>query len=144
MVNAQDILSKYKGAYVVLRAKEGFKYECGHDVDILCKDITDLTRHLLLYGYGYVLLGYKIKVSYSEEHKHIDFLFQDKLDIRFDLIDSFYGFANHILKTAMEQEGIKLPQPNSDLAIRLMEYAEKDKTKHREYVKIHLNESSID
>ena len=90
------------------------------------------------------MLGYKIKVSHSEEHKHIDFLFQDKLDIRFDLIDSFYGFANHILKTAMEQEGIKLPQPNSDLAIRLMEYAEKDKTKHREYVKIHLNESSID
>ena len=144
MVSAQDILSNYNGTYVVLRAKEGFKYEFGHDIDILCKDITDLTRHLLLCGYGYVLLGYEIKVSHSEEHKHIDFLFQNKLDIRFDLIDSFYGFANHILETAIEQEGIKLPQPNADLATRLMEYAEKDKAKHREYVKIHLNESSID
>ena len=130
-------------------------YQSYSDIDVFCYDINKLVRAALKFGNDYANKGFKIKVNeVSENQVHVDFYApgEDKLDIRFDFMQSLGAYEKINVKPALfssilenrvpvEQNNLNVfvPAPMDDLLLRYIEFVEyydirADKIKHAEYI----------
>ena len=139
--------------YVLIKKSNEFPdYSSGSDVDLLVMDKdTALQKVVDFYESDFSSKG-ELKVTDKEYHCHIDFLVDDKLDIRIDLIHNFNfltklsvknGFLIKVFKDRqildLENGSIYIPAPEDDLTIRYFEYLEyfdlyPNKIKHLDYI----------
>ena len=157
LIDPAKILSG-RNDYVILKCSEHFpNYHDYSDLDILCADRKAMEAHILNAGKPYESKGFTITVTNDGDHEHFDFFppGAERLNFRFDLLDSLTGYSKiivdpryheRVLSTRREVVSngakIQIPAIEHDLAIRFMEYIEwgnerPDKKKHFEYVRAH-------
>ena len=146
------LLCKIEDYVLIKKSKEFPDYSSGSDVDLLVMDKDEaLQRVVDFYESDFSSKG-ALKVSNNEYHCHIDFLVDDKLDIRIDLIHNFDFLSRFSVKNAffikifkdrllidIENGSIYIPAPEDDLTIRYFEYLEyfdlyPNKIKHLDYI----------
>ena len=151
-INLLDAL-QHIGDYVLLRKWDDFpNWLPGSDVDILALDYHESLKHLQVY-LSELLDGQNnyLRISESPTHIHADIMHEEKILLRFDLMNDFffpnfeimpsyktYVFMNRIQKE-IEGNLIYLPEQADDLLIRYFEYIaffeqRPDKLKHLDYI----------
>jgi len=139
--------------YILIKKDDFFPlYVKGSDIDLLVFDREECVKRVVEY-YNLQLAGEgELRIVDTSDHCHLDFLFDDTLDLRLDLIDNFDFFGNIAIKPAyltklfIDRHEIKyggyavwVPCPEDDLTLRYFEYLEwfdrrPDKIKHLEYI----------
>jgi len=147
--------------YVLIKKSNEFPdYSSGSDVDLLVMDKdTALQKVVDFYESNFSSKG-ELKVTNKEYHCHIDFLINDKLDIRIDLIHNFNfltkfsvknGFFIKVFKDRqifdIENGSVYIPASEDELTIRYFEYLEyfdryPNKIKHLDYI-CNVNDESL-
>jgi hypothetical protein len=147
--------------YVLIKKSNEFPdYSSGSDVDLLVMDKdTALQKVVDFYESNFSSKG-ELKVTNKEYHCHINFLINDKLDIRIDLIHNFNfltkfsvknGFFIKVFKDRqifdIENGSVYIPAPEDELTIRYFEYLEyfdryPNKIKHLDYI-CDVNDESL-
>ena len=87
--------------YSIVKLDKFPDYKKGDDLDIYTDDLVGLTRLILKIGNQYFNEeNCRIKVSErkNKHHLHIDFYFNNELDLRFDLFTSPLRFKKLTLK----------------------------------------------
>ena len=110
------------------------------DVDILCRDKLEFAEHIIKN-----ISGFEIKSHTSGTHFQVDLYENNRLHLKFDLIDSLeeYGlYADPVFrkKRAKLRQGVQfwVPQDVDELQIRLVEYKKNPKkTWHGDYIVKH-------
>ncbi len=145
--------------YVVLKLSEDFPgYRDHSDIDILCGDCNRVRDHILEVGSIYEQQGFRIDVTNTMRHQHMDFFAPGakRLSFRFDLVDTLTyeafqvspQFGAVVLRNARKIDrggaSVCVPAPSHDLAIRFFEWIEHrekrpDKIKHLNYIKAHYH-----
>jgi len=139
--------------YVLIKISKEFPdYSPGSDVDLLVMDRDTAIQKVVDFYESNLSSKSELKVSDKEYHCHIDFLVDDKLDIRIDLIHNFDFFTKFSVKNAFLIKVFKdrqiidvgngpvyIPAPEDDLTIRYFEYLEyfdryPNKIKHLDYI----------
>jgi hypothetical protein len=141
--------------YVILRMSENFpNYYKNSDVDILCDNLHEAINHIINKGIIYNdienMRTYRIK---QNNHYQLDFVKNGKLDIKFDLIDTFNfskfsvndSFKHDVLLNSTKKYNVLVTSIDFDCAIRYMEYIEHpEKIKHLEYCRNFGNKNNIE
>ncbi len=108
------------------RDKEDYGYVPGGDIDILARNAQQLTREILHLSSGLIIDELSLKINKHEEHYHIDYMENDEIIVRLDIIDTLDGFKRLLLDY----------DEYAHLAFRLLEYAKcPHKKKHLKHVK---------
>ena len=123
----KGILDKCSEPFVLIkRTKNDYKYEVGEDIDIMARNGLQLCREILHLSLGALNNKISVRIRRYDEHHHVDFMEDDKLIVRIDIIDTLETFKE-ILLTGNEY---------AQLGFRLFEYAKNpSKKKHFDYVK---------
>ena len=147
--------------YVLIKKRKEFPdYFSGSDVDLLVIDKdTALQTIVNFYESNFSSKG-ELRVTDKEYHCHIDFLVDNKLDIRVDLIHNFAFFTKFSVKNGLfikvfkdrqlfniQNGSVYIPAPEDELTIRYFEYLEyfdryPDKIKHLDYI-CDVNDDSL-
>jgi tetratricopeptide (TPR) repeat protein/SAM-dependent methyltransferase len=145
--------------YVVLKLSEDFpNYRDHSDLDLLCGDCDRVLAHILEVGQTYEQQGFRIEVTATGQHRHVDFFAPGakRLTFRFDLVDTLayktFEASSHYSTVVRDsaqsvtrgRATVRVPAPAHDLAIRFFEWVEHhekrpDKIKHLNYVKAHYH-----
>ena len=122
-MNIEELLWLVNVRHVILRKRE---YKLGDDVDVLCEDVFTATQQIISQARGYYDMGYTVSVRQQGEHCHIDFLKENILQYRIDLISSLDVYKSEVYANEVA----------ADMAMRLLEYAKAPhKVQHLQYVK---------
>ncbi len=126
-MDVEKMLNICSEPFVLLkRDHDDYSYDIGGDIDIMARNAEQLVREILHLSYGLVTDTLSIRLQKHEEHHHIDFIEDDKIVVRIDIIDNMEDFKKLLM------DGNKY----AHLAFRLMEYAKyPQKKKHLNYVK---------
>jgi len=143
--------------YVIIKLTDFPNYYCGSDIDIFCYNIDEIAREIIYVGKQYLEDGFEIVAKDANaSHKYIDFIFDNKIEFRFDL----YGelpvykkvciqkkYFTHIIENSVPvtinskygQYKIYVPSKIDELILRYIEYNEwyeirPDKIKHLDYI----------
>lgn len=147
--------------YVLIKRSTIFPdYSSGFDVDLLVMDKNTAVQKVVdFYESNFSSKG-ELRVINKEYHCHIDFLINDKLDIRVDLIHNFDFFTKFSVKNGffikifkdrqildLENGSVHIPAPEDELTIRYFEYLEyfdryPNKIKHLDYI-CDVNDKSL-
>lgn len=146
------LLCEIEDYVLIKKSKEFPDYSSGSDVDLLVMDKDSaLQKVVTFYESNFSSKG-ELKITDKEYHCHIDFLVDDKLDIRIDLIHNFDFFTKLSVKSAffikifkdrqtfdIVNGSVYIPAPEDDLTIRYFEYLEyfdlyPNKIKHLNYI----------
>ena len=153
--------------YCIIKIKNNFPdYSLGDDIDVFCYDSVTFSKKILEIGNNYVLQGFMIKVTSTPDYHqtYIDFFYNEKLELRFDLYQSLPAYNNIKIRPALfssiienavpnkryfqnRQFNIYVPNTIDDMLIRYIEYHEwyrqrPDKIKHLEYVMKNIDEQA--
>lgn len=139
--------------YVLIKKSKAFPdYSLGSDVDLLVMDKDTTIQKVVDFYESNLSSKSELKVSDKEYHCHIDFLIDDKLDIRVDLIQNFDFFTKFSVKNGFlikvfkdrrtvdtDNGSVYVPAPEDNLTIRYFEYLEyfdryPNKIKHLDYI----------
>lgn len=136
--------------YTILRKTLEFPaYLAGSDLDILTDNKERLAQHLLKFS---VLCKVdKFVMAEHDGHTHIDFMFENKLDIRFDLVSNLQSCglsdekAMSVLANAVPAEcgglNVYVPDYLDDLLLRFAEWkTHPNKIKHLEHIRNRIND----
>lgn len=156
-----DFFSKLENEdYVIIKLSNNFpNYFEGEDLDIFCENIDFFAKKILSIGNEYIRKNdCEVRVRQkNDNHYHIDFIFNKKLDLRFDLYGKLPNYTNlklknnlfgTILKNKIAKQKINysiyVPSPNEEMILRYVEFLEwfdkrPDKIKHLDFV---LNNTS--
>lgn len=117
--------------YVIIKIYKDFPdYKKGQDIDIVCKDMKDVQKHLL----KFLTLKKNIR---SKSHIHLDY--GNPLELRFDLYSEFISpkFTKDILdqRRNVKYKGIDIfiPSHHQDILIKCWEYIYNKKEKYKDY-----------
>jgi len=154
------LLCEIEDYALIKKSNEFPDYSSGSDVDLLVMDKdTALQKVVDFYESNFSSKG-ELKVTNKEYHCHIDFLINDKLDIRIDLIHNFNFFTKFSVKNGffikvfkdrqifdIENGSVYIPAPEDELTIRYFEYLEyfdryPNKIKHLDYI-CDVNDESL-
>lgn len=146
------LLCEIEDYVLIKKGKEFPDYSPGSDVDLLVMDKDTALQKVVDFYELYFSSKGELKVSDKEYHCHIDFLVDDTLDIRVDLIQNFNFLTKLSVKSAFvikifkdrqfidfENDFVYIPAPEDDLTIRYFEYLEHfdrypNKIKHLDYI----------
>ena len=111
--------------YVIIKQSDKFpEYSDGDDIDIFCVDAKEMCRQIL-HLTADMIGEFSIRVQKDGYHTHIDFMRDEVLMVRLDLIDTLDDFKKDLL------DGGKY----AHLGIRLLELSKHPhKTKHLKHV----------
>jgi len=125
MINIKEIIDSYKDCVVIKKSPDYPNYQPGDDVDIFCRSLSEMVYMIMLVGRKYMEEYTVVKKTY-QDHTHIDFMKDNKLEIRFDLIENLDCYKDALLAD----------NEYAQLAVRLLDFAQNpNKTKHLEFVK---------
>lgn len=153
--------------YCIVKMDPKFpNYLKGEDIDIFCYDIKKVVKKILEVGNKYVERGFDIKVTDVENQSqaYVDFYYDGKLELRFDLYGKLPEYKNILIKVSLfssviensitktrqyneKSYNIFVPSKIDDLLLRYIEYIEwyrvrPDKIKHIDYIFDNLDEST--
>ena len=146
------LLCEIEDYVLIKKSKEFPDYSSGSDVDLLVMDKDTALQKVVDFYESNLSLKGELKVTDKKYHCHIDFLVDDKLDIRIDLIHNFDFFTHFSVKNGFFVKAFKDRQiidfengfvyilaPEDDLTIRYFEYLEyfdcyPNKIKHLDYI----------
>jgi hypothetical protein len=153
--------------YCIIKIRNNFPdYSPGDDIDIFCYDSITFSQKILETGNTYVLRGFEIKVTSTPDYRqtYIDFFYNEKLELRFDLYQSLPAYTNIRIRPALfssiiehaiprkryfqnQQFDIYVPNAIDDMLIRYIEYHEwykqrPDKIKHLDYILNTIHDTS--
>lgn len=139
--------------YVLIKKSDEFpEYLVGGDIDLIVFDIDKAKTSISSFYGSFIGNAGEMRVTEEKNFCHIDFLFDGKLDVRLDLIDSFNFFKKFevkngfIVKLFKDHQIIKfgesqvyVPCDEDDLMLRYFEYLEyfdnhSAKIKHLDYI----------
>ncbi len=153
--------------YTVAKIWEEFpNYYPRNDIDIFCADINKVAKKILKVGNKYLDQDFKIEISEENiYHKQIDFMLDEQIDFRFDLLGAFPEYKNVTIKKSYfyslidkrkekiithNEIGHKIFVPDSidEMIVRYLDYLEyfakrNDKIKHLDFVRKKIGESDI-
>ena len=160
LLNLDDFFFSVKRIpYVIVKLDTHFPhYVQAEDIDIFCYSKSQFVQKILAVGNTYLNEKTEIKVTdINEEQSHIDFLFENTLDFRFDVYQKLPLFHKikikdqYIYSVIENAVSIKhyfngkpyhlyVPSEIDELLIRYIEYVEyyeqrPDKIKHLDYIK---------
>lgn len=144
--------------YVIIKYNSKLScYVKGSDVDIFCTDGKKVAKNLFAVGNKYLSRSSNYKIIINEPNKghfHIDFLYKEGLEIRFDIYSKLPNykkvaikseFFNLIIDQSVRKKisskcYVKIASPVNEQVVRYLEYLEyyksiPGKTKHLEYLK---------
>jgi len=139
--------------YVLIKRSTTFSdYSSGSDVDLLVIDKDTAIQKIVDFYESHFSSKGELRVTNNKYHCHVDFLINNKLDIRVDLIHNFDFFTKFSVKNGffikvfkdrqilgLEDGSVHIPAPEDDLTIRYFEYLEyfdryPNKIKHLDYI----------
>jgi len=151
-----DFFSKLeKENYTIVKLSDNFpNYFNGDDLDIFCENIDSFSQKILTIGNKYIKKNNcEVRIRQKNDtHYHIDFIFDKKLDLRFDLYNKLPSYKNLKLKnnlfgtilknkTKKQQDNyfIYVPSSNEEMILRYVEFLEwfdkrPDKIKHLNFI----------
>lgn len=148
--------------YCVIKLDPYFpSYKKGQDIDILCRDIHEMSSYVLSFLSSYIKNQDSIEVNKLKKSIHIDLICDDTIHFRFDLIQELYGykslslkksFTDVVIESSMEKNVkdfiIRVPNQVDDSILRYIEYIEyiserPDKIKHVHHILSRLKNNSI-
>lgn len=139
--------------YILIKKDPSFpRYTPGSDIDLIVFDRNETVNRLARYYEEKIAPEGACKITTTNSHCYADFMWQEKLDLRIDIIDNFEWMRNIAVRPAYltklfldrisiecEEKQIFVPSPEDDLTLRYFEYLEwfdrnPDKSKHLEYI----------
>jgi hypothetical protein len=144
--------------HVVIRLPAHFPaYRDHQDIDILCRDVASVHRHILAAGSPYMAQGFRFEEHRADGHLHVDVFSPGatRLNFRFDLIADLGSYRKFVVDPAFAQvvldskrqllqnsSAVFVPAQPHEMVLRCMEYLEwKDeipaKKKHLDYLMQH-------
>jgi len=151
--------------YVIVKISDDFpNYYPGSDVDIFCLDVNKIAKRILKVGNKYLNQNFYIRIDESKSNlKQIDFVYDGKIDFRFDLYGAFPKYSNinirkfyfysiidrrtqRTLNYNKKKISVWVPEIIDEMIIRYLDYLEyfakrKDKIKHLDFIRKEINES---
>jgi len=141
--------------YAIIRFS-GFSHIApGDDIDILCSNKHKISRLIISNLRQLVEQGYEIHIT-EKNHIHIDIIENEKIYLRFDLIDNFDSFRKITIHSSFAQDllnrrvcvenkfngksyPIFIAKEEDDLVVRYLEFLENyddrpDKIKHYDFI----------
>lgn len=151
-INLIKLLCEIEDYVLIKKSNEFPDYSSGSDVDLLVMDKDTALQKVVDFYESNFSSKRELKVTNKEYHCHIDFLINDKLDIRIDLIHNFNFFTKFSVKNGFfikvfkdrqifdtKNGSVYIPVPEDELTIRYFEYLEyfdryPNKIKHLDYI----------
>jgi hypothetical protein len=146
--------------YCIIKDIEIIDYKKGSDIDIFCFNLNSFSKKILAISNKYISKGYTLSINNERElHWHIDFLKDNKIEIRFDLYGAMPSYKNVLIKDALfssvvenrvikEMNNVKIYHQSiiDEALIKYLEYLENyklrpDKVKHLDYILKNVQES---
>jgi hypothetical protein len=139
--------------YSVIKLDPYFpKYKHGQDIDILCRNVTEISRQAIDFLSQYIGNEYQLAIKKQGEHVQIDLLRRNEIHFRFDLLASLPSYTKINVKASffdvviessifkrIEDFEIRIPSLVDEAVLRYIEYQEyishrPDKIRHLEYI----------
>lgn len=151
--------------YVIIKLTDFPNYYSGSDIDIFCYNVDEIAREIIFLGKQYLEDGFEIVAkNANDSHKYIDFIFDNKIEFRFDLYGElpvykkvciqknyFPHIINNCVPVAINsklgQYNFYVPSQIDELILRYIEYIEwyeirPDKIKHLDYIMDAIDDDS--
>ncbi len=151
-INLIKLLYEIEDYVLIKKSREFPDYYSGSDVDLLVMDKDTTLQKVADFYESNLSLNGELRITNREYYCHIDFLINEKLDIRIDLIHNFNFFTKFSVKNAffvkvfkdrriidVKNGSVYIPAPEDDLTIRYFEYLEyfdryPNKIRHLDYI----------
>ena len=87
--------------YCIIKLSPAFpEYRSGDDIDMFCFDINRVSDKIIQCAHGYINNGYTVRSTVLKENYqlHLDFLYENHIEFRFDLYQNLPGYRKVSVK----------------------------------------------
>lgn len=143
--------------YCFIKFNNSLEYLEGSDFDIFCYNASILAGKIIEFGHQYIDEGFTIEVKEKQNNIYVDFMLNERINLRFDIYDQLppyknlcikSGFFNSVLEgrqtKTIDNYTVFIPSKIDDYLLRYIEYIEwykvrEDKVKHLNFIIDNIN-----